>query len=162
LAGDQHTLYYTSEGPHVKRFDVGSSTQLADFSGVGGTEYGFRLLSGGGLLVANTTNVLRLNSAGAITQTYLSGGNLLFALSLDPNGVDFWTAEYSTGRVVAVNIANGAIDHDFNIGTGISGLSVRGEITTGNGGVPEPGTWGLMVGGVVALAARRWLRSVCF
>jgi hypothetical protein len=156
LAGDQQTLYYTSEGSQVKRFNTGTNTQLADFSNVGGTEFALRLLSGGGLLVANTNDVLRLNSGGTIAQTYLTGSSLLFALNLDPNGVDFWTAEYTTGRVVAVNIATGVIDHDFNIGTGISGISLKGEITVG-GGIPEPSTWMLMAGGFLALlvASRR-------
>jgi hypothetical protein len=160
LSADQQTLFYTSEGSQVKRFNVGTNTQEADFSNVGGTEYALRLLSDGGLLVANLTDVLRISPAGTIAQTYLSGSNLLFALNLDPNGVDFWTAEYITGRVVAVNIATGAIDHDFNIGTGISGISLKGEITQG-GGTPEPGTWMLMTGGFVALLAARarWRRT---
>jgi hypothetical protein len=161
LSSDQQTLFYTSEGSQVKRFNVATSTQLADFSNVGGTEFAFRLLSGGGLLVADTTNVLRIGAGGTITQTYLTGSSLLFALNLDPNGVDFWTAEYSSGRIVAVNIATGAIDHDFNIGTGISGLSLKGEITAGGPGpgVPEPATWMLMAGGLVALTSRR-LRKI--
>jgi hypothetical protein len=155
LASDQHTLFYTSEGSEVKRFDVGSNTQLADFSNVGGTEYALRLLPAGGLLVSDTNNVLRISSAGTIAQTYLTGSNLLFALNLDPNSVDFWTAEYSTGRIVAVNIATGAIDHDFNIGAGISGLSLKGEVTVSNPGTPEPGTWGLMAGGLLTLSFLR-------
>lgn len=163
LSSDQQTLYYTSEGSQVKRFNTATNTQLADFSNVGGTEYAFRLLSGGGLLVANANNVLRLSSTGTVTQTYLPGSNLLFALNLDPNGVDFWTAEYSTGRVVAVNIATGAIDHDFNIGAGISGISLKGEITQGGPGpgpgVPEPGTWMLMGGGFAAIVVAKRRRT---
>ena len=46
LSFDQQTLFYTSEGSQVKRFNVATSTQLADFSNVGGTEFAFRLLSG--------------------------------------------------------------------------------------------------------------------
>jgi hypothetical protein len=157
LAADQKTLHYTSEGSSVKRFDVSTSTQLTDFSNVGGTEYAFRLLAGGGLLVSNTNNVLRINSAGAIAQTYLSGSSLLFALNLDPNGTDFWTAEYSSGRIVAVNIATGAIDHDFNIGAGISGLSLKGEITvsTPPDDTPEPGSMVMLGSGFLAFALWR-------
>jgi hypothetical protein len=45
LAADQKTLFYTSEGTHVKRYDLSTSTQLTDFASVPGTSYALRLLA---------------------------------------------------------------------------------------------------------------------
>ncbi|MBI4130044.1 hypothetical protein HY468_01870, partial [Candidatus Roizmanbacteria bacterium] len=45
LAADQTTMFYTSEGGLVKRYDVsGAGAQLADFASIGGTNFALRLL----------------------------------------------------------------------------------------------------------------------
>ena len=160
LAADGKTMFYTSEGSQIKRFDVSTNTQLSDFGAGGGTQYALRILDDGGVLVANTVNVLRYNSAGVVVQTYLFGSNLLFALNLDPDGVSLWTAEYFTGVVYRVNIATGAVISQFNVGQGVSGLSILGERTQQTP-VPEPASillLGIAIGGVAAI--RRKLTKV--
>jgi hypothetical protein len=57
LASDQCTMFYTSEGTSVKRFNVCTNTQGTDFSTALNTAYAFHLLPGGGALVANSSNV---------------------------------------------------------------------------------------------------------
>ncbi len=65
LAGDQCTMFYTSEASNVLRFDVCANTQLNDFSGVlHGPAYALRPLGENGLLVADTTDIHRLDTAG--------------------------------------------------------------------------------------------------
>lgn len=96
LAADQATLFYTSEGGLIRRFNVATNTQLANFADVGGNSYALRLLppgdGSGGLLVAHSTNVLRVNGSGAVVQTYdAPGEDLWFALNLDPDGTSFWS-----------------------------------------------------------------------
>ena len=62
LAADQRTLFYTSEGDSIKRFDVVSNTQLPDFvtNALPGFEaFALRLLPGGGLLVSDDDDVKR-------------------------------------------------------------------------------------------------------
>src|SRR5438876_4907230 len=58
LASDDCTLFYTSAGPHVKRFNVCTNTQLQDFNGqnFGTAMWGLRILPDGSVLVAFTTN----------------------------------------------------------------------------------------------------------
>src|ERR1019366_10367873 len=65
LDPNQCTMYYTSEGPNVKRFNVCSNTQMSNFniaplpdSVNGGQE--FSLLPGGGMLVADFGSIVRL------------------------------------------------------------------------------------------------------
>jgi hypothetical protein len=165
LAADQTTLYYTSEGSSIMRFStVGTGSQLSDFeTGKGTTMFALRILSDGGVLVANTSNVLEFDSAGNIVRTYtIPGAVQLFALNLDSDGVTAWTGDLSTNEVTRFNIATGAIISQWNAGTGtLAGLTVFGEITQGGGGgVPEPGTLVLLGlgGATLALLQRRRAR----
>lgn len=137
LAADQCTIYYDSEGPNVHRFNVCTNTQLTDFTSsplTGSAAYALRILPGGGALVADSEQVVRLDSSGAVTQTYTAlNATTLFALNLDPDGTTFWTADLATGQVLHFTIASGALLGQFNgLGAGgsvVAGLSVRGEVT---------------------------------
>jgi hypothetical protein len=152
LAADQKTLFYTSEGNLVKRFDLSTSTQLADFNSLvlpGAAAYALRVLPDGGVLVADTDRVLLLDSSGNVARTYcarltdfcsspfpLEPGNSnpqIFGLTLDPDGKSFWTADYSAGTVWKVDIATGTIDLAINTGFAFQGgLVVFHEITSSN------------------------------
>jgi len=151
LAGDQRTLFYTSEGTLVKRFDLSTSTQLADFNSTplpaASTAYALRLLPNGQVLVADSDRVVLLNTDGSVAQTYcaaqvtdvcsstfsLEPDNALpviFALTLDPDGKSFWTADLLAGTVWKVDIATGAIDLTINTGSNeVGGVLVFGEPT---------------------------------
>jgi hypothetical protein len=118
LGSDGKTLFYASEGSHIKRFDLSTPTQLADFATLpsGGTAFALRLLppfdGTGGLLVADNANILRLNGSGAVTKTYTgtAGESNWFALNLDTNGTSFWAGDGSTGHLYRFNIASGAVE----------------------------------------------------
>ena len=62
--------YYTSAGPNVKRFDVCSNTQLADFNSVplpaGSETCTVRLLPSGGLLVAAMDAIVQYDAGGNV------------------------------------------------------------------------------------------------
>ncbi len=144
LAANQTTLFYTSEGRRIRRYDVAASVQLPDFvflSGglfSGNVAYAFRLLppgdGGGGLLVADAAEIKRLNGSGVVVQTYdAAGEDNWFALNLDPNGTSFWSGDLTTGQFYRFNIATGAIEAG-PISTGapsgtFGGICVRGELT---------------------------------
>ena len=134
LAADQCTLFYTSEGLRVKRFNVCTNTQLTDFATLpNGELYAVRIRPNGDVLVAATGQAYRLNSAGVIQQTYtIPGSGFLFALNLDPDNKSFWTAGYSNGLIFRVDIATGSVITQFNAGSvspTLAGLTVAGEIT---------------------------------
>jgi hypothetical protein len=163
LASDQHTLFYTSEGTSIKRFDVATNTQLTDFAtGLPGSNaYAFRILSDGGVLVADSNAVLRLNSSGAVTQTYLSnsGSTLLFALNLDPDNKTFWTGDIDSGKIFHVDIATGVIVNEIDTGAlgRLGGLCIFGQITAA---VPEPPVYLLGLIGLVAVMVVPWRRWI--
>jgi streptogramin lyase len=140
IAADQCTLFYTSEGVLVKRFNACTNTQLTDFNTAplpGTNAYAHRLLPSGGILVADTSEVVRLDASGNQIQTYsLPGTSLLFAVNLDPDGTSFWTADLFSGEVFKVDIASGSILQQWSSAgaagfTAAGGLSVKGEIVVG-------------------------------
>ncbi len=144
LAADQQTMFYTGEGRRILRYDVAGDAQLADFAVLPGTGVAFalRLLppgdGTGGLLVADSGNIKRLDGAGAVSQTYdVAGENSWFSLNLDPNGTSFWAGDFSTANYYRFNIASGAVEvGPINTGTGSStlfGICVLGEPTAAGG-----------------------------
>jgi WD40 repeat protein len=79
LSADQRTIFYTSEGPRIRRYDVVSSTQLTDFAtNVGTYALALRLLppgdGSGGLIVANWGVIRLLSSTGSTIRTYDASG----------------------------------------------------------------------------------------
>lgn len=146
LASDQHTLFYDGEGNTVRRYDLATHTQLADFATLsGGSAYAVRVLppgdGSGGALIADGSDIKRVDGAGNVVQSYdVPGVGQWFALNLDPNGTSFWSADISGGSVYRFNIASGAVEvgpiqaHPSEV----AGLCVLGELTAA---VPpaEPG-----------------------
>jgi len=140
LARDQTTMFYTSEGPLIRRYDLGANAPLPDFANLAGTRtWAFRLLppfdGTGGLIVATDQNIRRLNGAGGVITTYdAPGEDQWFAMNLDPNGTSFWAAGYLTRNFYRFNIATAAIEVGpiFTGTARLSGLVVRGELTGGN------------------------------
>ena len=99
LASDECTLYYTSEGQSIKRYNVCTSTQLPDFAtSLGSNCFALRIRGNNEVMVACTPELLRLSSTGAILQHYPAanypGLASLFAANLDPDGtsVDLFAA----------------------------------------------------------------------
>jgi hypothetical protein len=171
LAADQCTIFYTSEGRKIKRFNLCSNTQLPDFADIGGQNFALRLLSpfdgSGGLLVANSATIKRLDSSGAVTQTYdATGQDKWFALTLDPNGTSFWSGSFDTGSFFRFNINSGTIEVGPVIaanGGEFFGLCVKGEIVGAARAIPTLTDWTqiIMVGLLIASSLwvlRRWAR----
>jgi sugar lactone lactonase YvrE len=139
LASDQKTLFYTSEGTNVKRFDVSAGAQLTDFSTAltGAAAYAMRLLppfdGTGGLLVADTDAIRRLDGSGNVIQTYTAANETAwFGLALDPNGTSFWAQDLLTGHLYRFNIATGAIEVPA-ISTGSGAVGTGGICVKGQG-----------------------------
>ena len=161
LAADQHTMLYDGEGTAIHSYNLTTQTENALFATApNASVFAFRIIPGGtdagDVLAADSTHAILLSSTGALLQTYALSGNggEDFALNLDPNGTDFWTSDAATGNIWEVNIATGAIDHQFLSGSpGTTfGLAVNGEITASGpptgGATPEPGTVSLIMFGL--------------
>jgi len=144
LAADQCTMYYTSEGSHIKRFNVCTNTQLPDFATLPASPcYAHRIRPNGEVLVACTSAVFRLSASGAVIQTFSVPNTIdLFALNLDSDGTSFWTADYTSGEVVKVDIATGSVLTSFTTPpqSVLGGLAIVGEINVGGGGDHTPPT----------------------
>ncbi|HEY6345265.1 MAG TPA: PEP-CTERM sorting domain-containing protein [Bryobacteraceae bacterium] len=166
LEANQTTLLYDGEGTEILSYNLATRTQNAPFAtGLPGSDvYEFRIIPtgtfAGDVLAADSSAAILLNASGAVIKTYTLPGNdgSDFALNLDPNGVDFWTADTS-GTVWEVNEATGAIVEQWSSGsTSTFGLVVAGQITASGPPpvVPEPGTFGLMGAGLALTVAVRY------
>jgi outer membrane protein assembly factor BamB len=133
LAPDSCTIFYTSFGPNVKRFDVCTHRQLPDFNQVplpGGIAQDVRVLSDGGVLVASGDAIARLNSAGVLVGTYAvpgEDGALWAGLDLAGDGT-FWAGNYFSSNVYRFDLTTGAVLWGFNTGTPantVVGIRVR-------------------------------------
>src|SRR3989344_544107 len=143
LAADQSTMFYTSEGRLIKRYDVsGPGLQLPDFAVLpgAGTAFALRLLTPGdgitgGLLVADSGDIKRLDGTGAVSQTYdVAGEDLWFSLNLDPNGTSFWAGDFGTNNFYRFDIASGAVEvGPIASGGSLFGICVKGELTAAIG-----------------------------
>jgi len=110
VAEDQNTLFYTSEGHRIFRYDLSGQRQLSDFSQFlpGSVAYALRILPDGGVLVADTEFVVRLNSGGNEIQRYdVPGEDSWFSLNLDPDGRSFWAGNFDTGKFYKFDIEQG-------------------------------------------------------
>jgi len=156
LAADRCTLFYTSEGDLVKRFDVCNNMQLPDFASALPLDecYALRIRFNGEVLVACTDAVVRFSPAGTILQTYPKhtdeADSLLFALTLDPSAEHFWTAGFITGVIYKYDITTGVIVDSFQAeieGLFLSGLAIFGEPIASLPPTEEESTPGKATGG---------------
>ncbi len=118
VAPDRCTVYYTSLGPNVKRYDTCARVQLPDFNAAplpGGVTHDLQILPDGGVLVSSGDVVARLNAAGALVQTYSVPGEPALWAGLDLSGDGtFWAANYETSNVYRFDLATGAVRQVFN------------------------------------------------
>jgi hypothetical protein len=144
LAGDQTTMFFSDEVSHaIHSFDVSTNTPLPDFAtGLSGPNtFALRLLpqgggyGSGGLLVAVSADIKRLDGSGHVVQSYNAPGESgWFALNLDPNGTSFWSGSFTTNNFYRFNIATGAKElGPINVGSSgggqLLGICLKNELT---------------------------------
>ncbi len=158
LAADQSTMFYTSQGRAIKRFDVVGNAQLADFATLpgSGVAHAFRLLVGGGLLVADETNIKRLDALGSVVQTYdISGVNGWYSVALGLGGSTFWAGDFDSGDFHQFDLEDGSILRSVSTESpDLFGLAVQSVNP-----IPEPATLTLLGIGLLGTLGGRRRRS---
>lgn len=121
LAPDGCTLYYTSWGPNVKRFNACTGAQRPNFNSAplpGGEAHDLRVLPDGGVLVSSGQVIARLNASGALVRTYSVAGESSPWTGLDLVGDGtFWAGNYESSNVYRFDLTTGAVVSGFNTGT---------------------------------------------
>jgi streptogramin lyase len=121
LAPDGCTMFYTSWGRSVKRYDVCADVQLSDFNvaPLSNDTHDLRVLPDGGVLVASGELIARLDAAGVLVQTYAIPGESSAWVGLDLVGDGtFWVGNSETSNVYRFDVESGAVRQSFNTGTG--------------------------------------------
>ncbi len=153
LAADLCTMLYTSEGFHVKSFNICTNTQNPDFAALPtGSAFALRIRpvgtgsgGNGSVLVADTSFDVHVSNVGGVINTCDSGSagaGGLFSLNLLPGGNESVSGSFGNNQVDYMTVPNcdaGKTTPDFSFnavaGTGCTGtcqlfgLSVFGEVT---------------------------------
>jgi hypothetical protein len=121
LAADGCTIFYTSWGPNVKRFNACTGVQRPNFNVAplpGSAAQDLRILPDGGVLVASGEVIARLDASGVLTQTYgvPPEPSLWAGLDLVGDGT-FWVGNYETSNVYRFDLTTRAVIGSFNAGT---------------------------------------------
>ncbi|PYQ11174.1 MAG: hypothetical protein DMF80_22450 [Acidobacteria bacterium] len=132
LGADGCTMFYTSRSKDVLRFDVCANAQLPNFNTQplpGDQAYHIRVLPDGGVLVTDTTLIVRLDASGNQVQTYVAPGesNYIGGVDLVGDGT-FWATNSYSSNVFRFDLQSGAVLASFNTGTGnytVTGLGVK-------------------------------------
>lgn len=156
LSSDQHTIWYTSAGTKVKRYDLTTSTQLADFATVAnasGPRPGLRSIrllppgdGTGGLLAAHGSNIVRLDAAGNVITTYTPPDPLLAQdldkVELTADATAFWVSDQYSTHLFKFNLETGTLllDVETNLPPGqLCGFSIYNGYRAGVGSlIPIP------------------------
>jgi hypothetical protein len=132
LGADGCTMFYASRTQDVLRYDVCTGAQLPVFNTQplpGEAAYHIRVLPDGGLLVADSHLIVRLDAAGHQIQTYFAPGESNYWGGVDIVGDGtFWATNAFNGNVYRFNLETGAILGGFNTGTGnmtVAGVAVK-------------------------------------
>ena len=153
---NQCTIDYTSEGTDILSYNFcpasptntpgpGPNVNAVPFStmdpesGLPTDEaYELQVRPNGQVLVADSSEVLLLNADGSVNKTYACSSlaaygagcyDSLFAVSLDPDGLSFWTADSVSGYIWQVDIATGQVLQTIDTQSGtLFGLSVDNQI----------------------------------
>ncbi len=132
LASDGCTLFYTSRTHDVLRFDVCIGAQLPNFNTAplpGYENYHLRILPDGGVLVAATQSIVRLDASGNLLQEYSVPNETNYWGGVDCIGDGtFWASNANSANIYRFDLRSGAVLASFNTGTGVwsvAGVGVR-------------------------------------
>ncbi|MGE5726624.1 MAG: PKD domain-containing protein [Acidobacteriota bacterium] len=117
LASDGCTIFYTSQGSSVLRYNACARQQMPSFATGLNTALAVKILPDQSVLVADKQDIVRFDSAGRKIMTYTaSGENCWVSLALDSDNASFWAADYCSSDVVQFNINSGNEVSKFNSG----------------------------------------------
>lgn len=145
LASDQCTIYYTSQGTTVFRFNACTGQQQPPLATGLTTGLAVKILADSSVLVADKGDVVHFDSAGHVLTKYTAPGESCFvSLALDPDGKSFWALDYCSSDVVHFDIGSGTQLAKFNSGSPAQtafGIGMRGpapQITPAGALVASP------------------------
>lgn len=141
LARDLQTLYYTSAGRRIFRFDTLTGTQLSPFATLPAAgdaiAQGLRVLPDGGVILADYTRMVRISVGGVITHVYtFPDGEDVHVLDIDPTAATVWVGLTIGNWLYRIRLSDGAILLQLQVptfptgATALCGVAVKGGART--------------------------------
>src|ERR1041385_1784208 len=131
LAADGCTMYYTSDGQHIQRYNICTSTQLPNLNSAPLSDrayagaLGIRILPDGSVLAADHYSIQRLDSNGNVVGKYYGfPDNGLAAIALDPDGQTFWATHTAASVLLHIDISQGAVLSIFPTSAAAKGVII--------------------------------------
>lgn len=113
LSSDQHTLFYTSQGSKILRYDIATHTQLPDYASLAGPNqfFGFAILPPGdgsnGILVADNDGVKLIDASGNEIASYgVTGAFIWTDVAMTLDGLSFWATSVFTNHAYKFDLNN--------------------------------------------------------
>lgn len=129
LAPDQCTIYYTSQGTSIFRYNACTKQQGSTFTTALTTGLGLRVLPDSSVIVADKQDIIHFDASGNLITKYTASGESCFvSVSLDPDGTSFWAVDYCSSDILHFDIASGSVFAKFNSGTAaqtVYGVALR-------------------------------------
>lgn len=167
LSNNHSTLFYTSAGTEIKTFELNTDTQGADFATLPAQSgsvprpgaRGVRLLypydGSGGAIVAYGNEVLRVDSAGTVVQSYApletELAQDLDKVELTPDALSFWVSDQYSCNLFKFELSSGT--QTGRIETGLPPGQLCGFTIVGYRGQPT-----IYPDFEIEEEPRRWLR----
>jgi PKD repeat protein len=132
LAADQCTIYYTSQGTTVFRFNACTGQQQAPFATGLNTGLGIKILPDSSILAADKQDIVHFDSGGRVIGKYTAPGESCWvSLALDPDNKSFWAVDYCSSDVVRFDISSANQLAKFNSATPtntVYGIAMRSPV----------------------------------
>ena len=146
------TMLYTSEGTHIKSFDICANAQLPDFATLPASPaFALRILGDGSVLVADFSRDVHVSSTGAVINscdTASAGAGGLSSLNIVPGVSEFVSGSVTNSQVDYMTTANcdtGKTAPDFSfsatIGTGCTGTCQLNGLIVFPKVTPQANAW---------------------
>ncbi|MHA7168099.1 hypothetical protein ACX801_08040 [Arthrobacter bambusae] len=131
------TLYMTDENETQGVMQVNQSSgdivQPSFVANLPATGFAIAFDQSGDLWLSDTSSILEYSPAGTLIRTITNSSfSSMFSAAFNPSFNTLYAGDFTTGNIFAYDLS-GNLQHTFNVGSGVDGLSVAGTVIVPSG-----------------------------